>query len=225
MNLDSLIFRFTLPFLVSFLCSFQAFAQIELENPSFEGNPQDDSTPSGWIGCSNETTPDILPGYWGVFQKPSDGDSYLGLIAREDGTWESVGQRLKEPLKAFECYSFSLDLALSPTYAGYNMPLKVRIWAGSSTCGKKELLAESIPVKHYNWKTYDFVFIPKESHYFIVFEAYYATGKYYAYKGNILLDNCSSFFYCPRAKHEPINYDPLNLSASNGNLEDFEKVN
>lgn len=219
------MFRFAALILSLFFISVQAFAQIELANPSFEGNPQDDSTPSGWIGCSNETTPDILPGYWGVFQKPSDGDSYLGLIAREDGTWESVGQRLNQPLKAFECYTFSLDLALSPTYAGYNMPLKVRIWAGSSTCGKLELLAESIPVKHYNWKTYDFVFIPKESHYFVVFEAYYATGKFYAYKGNILLDNCSSFYHCPRAKLDPVNIDPLQLSALNTDLKNPDKRN
>ena len=107
-------------------------AQIYLNNASFEGEPQDATVPVGWFPCARGTTPDILPGPWGVTTESSDGDTYVGLITREDGTWESIGQRLKSPVKPRECYTFTLDLAHSDTYSGYNNPLKLRIWGGET---------------------------------------------------------------------------------------------
>ena len=92
--------------------------QIFLDNASFEGEPQDATTPVGWLPCERGTTPDILPGPWGVYQEASDGDTYVGLITRDDGTWESIGQRLKQTLQPKDCYTFFLDLAHSNTYAG-----------------------------------------------------------------------------------------------------------
>ncbi len=179
--------------------SFSLSGQIRLNNPSFEGQPQDASTPDGWIPCNKGTTPDILPGFWGVYQEPADGESYMGLITRDDGTWESVGQKLPSPLKGGECYSLSLDLARSPTYAEYNLPLIFRIWGGRSECGRDQLLSESEAISHTEWKTYEFGLYPKRDFDYIVFEAYYATGKFYQYRGNLLLDDCSIIMPCQRA--------------------------
>ena len=68
-------------------------SQIYLTNASFEGEPQDATVPTGWFACELGTTPDILPGFWGVYSESSEGETYLGLITREDGTFESIGQR------------------------------------------------------------------------------------------------------------------------------------
>ncbi len=171
--------------------------QIKLVNPSFEGEPQDATVPTGWMPCESGTTPDILPGPWGVYQEAADGDTFLGLITRADGTFESIGQRLTQPLKQNECYSFSLDLARSSTYTGYNHPLKLRVWGSITRCQKAELLYESPLIQHEDWETYPFSFATKFQYHYIILEAYAPNNQ--AVKGNILLDNCSKISLCKRA--------------------------
>lgn len=171
---------------------------IRLDNPSFEGTSQDASTPAGWMPCGSESTPDILPGAWGVTTEPADGNTYLGLITRENGTWESVGQRLRKPLKANECYTFSIDLARSANYIGYDVPVKFQMWGADSRCAHQQLLAETKVVRHTNWRTYNFEIYPEKNINFIIIEARVANGIYFAYKGNLLLDHCSPFTSCAR---------------------------
>ena len=86
---------------------------INFVNPSFEGIPQDATMPTGWHSCKQGTTPDIMPGPWGVNTEAFDGETYMGLITRENGTWESVEQRLSETLKKGECYTFDAKLCYS----------------------------------------------------------------------------------------------------------------
>jgi hypothetical protein len=174
-------------------------AQIILENASFEGQPVDATVPDGWRPCKAGTTPDILPGPWSVTTQPVDGESYMGLITRSDGSWESVGQKLNEPLKARVCYTFSLYLARSNTYADYNWPLRLRIWGATSSCSKDVLLAETESVDHLEWRKYEFEFFSQEEISYILFEAYYSPGVYFHYNGNILMDNCSPISPCRRA--------------------------
>ncbi|MBR9922697.1 MAG: hypothetical protein GYB31_17845 [Bacteroidetes bacterium] len=180
------------------LLPFIGISQSTLVNPSFEGTPQDAETPVGWFECAAYTTPDILPGYWGVYTEASDGETYIGLITREDGTYESIGQRLSQPLKAKECYEFSLDLAMSKTYAGYGNPLKIRIWGSYDKCGKAQLLAESVLIEHGYWKTYLFSFSAKSQINYIVIEAFHKEGRF-SYQGNVLVDNIKSIEVCDRA--------------------------
>ena len=171
---------------------------IFFENASFEGKPQDATVPVGWHACAAGTTPDILPGYWGVYQEASDGDTYVGLITRDDGTWESIGQRVKQTLKAKECYAFTLDLAHSKTYSGYNKPLKLRIWGGQNKCDKTQLILETDFIKHTDWETYDVQFYVRKDLNYVILEAFYTETRF-SYKGNILIDNLSPIKKCPRA--------------------------
>ncbi len=193
------ITKTSLLFLYLFIFNYQTIAQIPIDNASFEG-PSDDATmPTGWHDCRDGTTPDILPGPWGVIKEAYDGDTYLGLITRENGTWESIEQRLRSPMKEGECYSFSLRLAYSKKYAGYNLPLKLRIWGCGTKCSRDQLLAESKFVKHTDWRKYDFDFFPKKDINYIIIEAHFADGVYISYKGNILLDDLSPIKRCDRA--------------------------
>jgi hypothetical protein len=175
-------------------------AQITLVNPSFEGDePQDATVPAGWHACKPGTTPDILPGVWGVYHEPADGETFVGLITRSDGTWESIGQRLSAPAVPRECYTISLDLAYSDTYAGYNNPIKLRIWGGASKCGKAQLLAESPLIDHEDWSTYTFQFTPKEPIYYLIFEAFHSDEPDFSHMGNVMIDHVRPIKVCIRA--------------------------
>ncbi len=182
---------------LSFSLSLQA--QVNLDNASFEGKPNDAEMPNGWHGCNPGSTPDILPGPWGVALEASNGNTFMGLITRDNGEWESVGQRLKKPLKAKECYAFTLDLAHSRTYNNYNNPIKLKIWGGRTICSKDQLLTESKVISHSDWETYEFFITPEGTINYIIFEAFFGDDQVKSWKGNILIDNCSEIKKCDRA--------------------------
>ncbi|MEL6989103.1 MAG: hypothetical protein AAGK97_14920, partial [Bacteroidota bacterium] len=166
-------------------------AQNILDNASFEGEPQDATIPHGWFGCEEGTTPDILPGPWGVYLEPSDGDTYVGLITRDNGTYESIGQRLKTPLSKDQCYKIALDLAHSNTYSGYNGAIKIRAWGGKTKCEQAQILFETDYIQHIDWKSYEFKFTPESEIQYILFEAFYKDGSF-RFRGNILIDAMSA---------------------------------
>ena len=170
---------------------------IEIANGSFDGEPADAITPQGWMACKEGTTPDILPGYWGVYTEPSDGDTYVGLITRQNNTWEVIGQRLSGPLRKGSCYAWSLDLAHSDTYSGYNNPIKLRVWIGKSKCAKDQLIFESPLIEHTDWRSYKIKFTPDEEYQYIMLEAFHSEEEF-SWKGNILLDRLRPIQGCDR---------------------------
>ena len=174
-------------------------AQINLVNPSFEDEPKDATLPKGWHPCKRGSTPDILPGFWKVYKEPSDGKSYIGLITREDGSWESIEQRLNKAIKANECYKFSIDLARSKSYEQYNLPIRLRIWGAKTKCKKGQLLGEINHIDYTDWKTHDIQFYATDRINYIILEAYYTKGMLVPYKGNVLIDNISTFERCIQA--------------------------
>lgn len=175
------------------------WAQIKLDNASFEGEPQDATVPVGWFPCAAGTTPDILPGYWGVYEDAAEGDTYIGLITRADGSFESIGQRLQKPIKRKECYNITMDLAHSDTYSGYNGALKLRIWGGSKKCQKDQLLGETkTTITDTDWSAYNFQFKAKKTINYIIIEAYHE-GSNPSHQGNILIDNIAPLSPCIRA--------------------------
>lgn len=185
------------------LCGITAKAQppattIYWQNPSFEGEPQDATVPIGWLTCDPFSTPDILPGFWGVYQSASDGDTYVGLITRANGTWEAITQRLSHTISKGDCYGFSLDLARGATYSGYNKAIKVRIWGSTNRCDKTQLLLETPLIEHAHWQTYPVKFTASRSIRYIIIEAYYREGRF-SHTGNVLIDNLTPLRICPRA--------------------------
>ena len=190
---------------------------IQLSNPSFEGTPRPGSLPSGWYDCgfANETPPDLQPsGAFNVIMSPNHGNTYLGLVTRDNDTCEGVAQRLVSPLESGVCYNFSLDLAKSEFYnsrsrstnlqANYVEPIKIRIYGGNSYCDKVEKLAESTLIDNIEWQKFQFKFTPTSSYQFFFIEAYYKTPSLFAYNGNILIDNCSKIVPCDGVVDLPV---------------------
>lgn len=191
-----------------------ALGQVRVENASFEGEAQDATVPVRWHPCTEDTTPDILPGFWGVTTEPSDGQTYMGLITRDIGSWEAVGQRLQKPLAAGICYDFSMELAHSSTYAGYNLPVKLRIWGSIMRCDRSQLLGEVAYIDHTEWEKYKFRFTAESDFPYVIIEAGFIDGLAFPYKGNVLIDNCSNFEPCQRAYLSSPSNDNPTSSAS-----------
>lgn len=207
----------------------QGMAQdvITLANPSFEDIPRAGARGlfgiKGWFDCGriefrNETPPDIHTEnpndpIFGVTKAASDGETYLGIVTRENETWESVSQKLDQPLEAGKCYTFSIDLARSETYFSSmgkddsvsdqkkatppSKPAVLRIWGGVNYCPRNQLLAESVPITNTNWKTYTFEFTPNINTRAISLEAFYKTPVLDPYFGHILVDNASQIMQVP----------------------------
>ncbi len=180
---------------------------IALSNSSFEDIPRQSNPPRGWYDCgfSSESPVDVHPSmdtaaFFGVDARPFDGNTYLGMVVRDNDTYEAVSQRLiGGPLRAGKCYTFSIYLSRETKYmsqsrrvkdsvVNYSTPAKLRIFGGTSYCNRGEVIAESAPVKNSEWLQYNFRFEPKRDHAFIVLEAYYKTPVLFPYNGNILVD-------------------------------------
>lgn len=201
-----------------FMCTIQTTAQtIRLDNPSFEDEPASNTTPKGWFDCGKpgETPPDTQPhSTFKVSKKAQQGNTYLGMVARDTDTWEAVAQLLEMPLSADECYDFSIHLARSESYLShrktdavqiqFTQPIRLRIWGGNNYCDKSELLAETDIIEHTNWKKYKFKLKPLRECNFIMLEAFYMTPTLVAYNGNILMDNCSSITLAVCKDDEPL---------------------
>ena len=84
-----------------------------LNNASFEDdNPRASASPAGWTSKTPGSTPDILPGAWGLNIPAHHGKTCIGLVTRDDGSVEDVGQCLEKQLTKGDCFSFSIYLFL-----------------------------------------------------------------------------------------------------------------
>jgi len=206
MNHLKIIFLLVYPFC---LMQNQSFAQevIYLNNPSFESERGNRSTlPMYWDDCSDDfvnSPPDLHDrhsSFFNVLARPVDGETFVGMVTRADGTYESVGQFLTNPLEKERTYQFGIYIAQSGKYTSasrltrreeeFNEPIVLRIWGGNYNGERGELLAETEPINHRDWREYVFEFQPSSDYKFITLEAYYEESAF-PYRGNILLDNCS----------------------------------
>ncbi len=183
---------------------------ILLVNPSFEDEPKCCEAPEGWYNCgrSDESPPDIQPGSFQVAKTPSNGVSYVGLVVRDNDTWESLGQRLSRPMEQGKCYEFTIDLCRAEEYislsrttqeeVNYATPAKILVWGGMGYCDKRELLYETSVVTNTRWLGYMMRFQPKNGSYaYLTFEAYFKTPILFPYNGNVLMDNASPIRQVP----------------------------
>jgi hypothetical protein len=188
-----------------FLFAVQAQKTIPLQNPSFEWDePQPGMPPGGWMnmGANDETPSDIQPGFFGVKMEAQDGERYVGMVVRDNNTWEGIGQKLNGWLKRDSTYTFSLYLARSNNYqsvsratgeeVNFKSPTILKIWGVNTRTAEEELLAESSTVSHSIWTRYTFMLQPSIADFDeINLMAYYAPGNE-GKNGNLLIDDCSA---------------------------------
>jgi len=204
----------TILFSISVTFLFGQMDTIHFTNPSFEGNPNEggitrNSLPGGWMDCGfrGETAPDVHPvrgGNFSVNKLAADGNTYIGMVTRDNDTWEQIGQKLSQPIKAGKCYSFSIALSRSETYlsqsrqtgnpSNYVKPITVRFYGGNEHCGKQDLLTTSPIIKNSRWLQYEFTISPNEDYKYFTIEAFYKTPTLYPSNGNVLIDNLSPIF-------------------------------
>lgn len=199
--------------LISFFFTIAVFFQsevIHLKNPSFEDYPRAERVPEGWINCGfeQESPPDTHPsGAFEVVQTPADGMSFLGLVVRDNDTWEGVGQKLAKPMASGQCYAFKISLCRSDKYvsiskntgmkANYVEPTKLVLWGGNSFCDKAEKLGETPLVEHTDWKPYIILFQPTKEYSHIQLDAFFKQPILAPYNGNLLVDNASPMIPIP----------------------------
>jgi len=192
---------------------------ISITNGSFEGFAQQGRNDQsfrleGWQDCGPyqfrlASPPDVHQGvnrdtsFWENENRSSHGKTYLGLVVRDNESWESVSQRLPSALKAGTCYKMSISLARSRTYkshtssnrdvpSNFTEPAVLRVWGGSGICDcDSQLLAESSPVSNNQWENFEFKLEPDSNFPFITVEAFYETPLLFPYNGHILLDKMS----------------------------------
>lgn len=214
----SMVFFLFFFLLISNILSAQHPNDIFLQNGSFEDAPSCCKPPSGWIDCGfkGETPPDVQPAlddsnrpFFNVTKTPHTGNTYLGMVVRENDTYERVSQRLLKPLKKDVCYTFSIFLCRSETYLSasnrnqpdklkeFTQPIILRIWGGDAYCHQKQLLGESQLIYNTEWKKYEFEFESKSDMNYFELEAFYKTPVLFPYNGNILLDNASHITVIP----------------------------
>lgn len=183
----------------------QKAVTIKLDNPSFEDSVGAEHIPKDWYDCgfAGETSPDTQPsGSFGCNKPAFHNATYLGMVVRDNSTWEGVGQRLKTPLLKDIKYSFSLYVCRSNIYmsksrtteedVNYTTPVIIRIWGGVGYCAKEELLAESKLITSTDWQKIDFILKPKNQYQYFMIEAFYKIPTLFPYNGNVLVDNLSN---------------------------------
>ena len=184
-----------------------------IRNPSFEKDrPAAGLVPQDWtnLGAPDESPPDIQPGIFDVNLKAQDGKTYLGLVVRDNNTWEGIGQELDGWLKKDSAYTFSVWLArtnglrsmsrMTGQEAMYNNPTVLKIWGVNTQTQEEELLAESLTVSHSQWILYTFILKPSVADFDeIDLMAYYAPG-FEQTNGNLLIDNCSEIVKTTHSK-------------------------
>ena len=189
---------------------------IQLYNPSFEDHPMNSRPPRGWTNCGfpGESPPDTQPDpTFQVNKNAHSGSTYLGMVVRDNDTWESVAQRLSQPLKKGSCYEFSIYISRSELYVSpsrvnqdrdvnYTTPAKLRIYGGFDHCDKQYLLAETKEVVSFRWLQYNFKFEPIDDYTHLIFEVFYKTPTLFPYNGNILLDDASAIVPIPCEEEE-----------------------
>lgn len=225
-----------------------AFSQetIYLDNPSFEDVPRRGGEEflrgiEGWFDCGliqfkGESPPDIHPtpnSVWEVDKYAMDGDTYLGMVVRDNESYEAISQKLSSPLLEGVCYSFSILLSRSPKYislsrqteeeTNYNTPAVLRIWGANKFCGRSRLLATSEPVDNDQWRQFNFKFKPKDDFSYIVLEAFYKTPALNLYSGHILVDGASEIV--PVSCDAVIEHEPILVQQSLAHEEVPKKVN
>ncbi|MEZ4925105.1 MAG: hypothetical protein R3A50_02435 [Saprospiraceae bacterium] len=192
-------------FLMIQLFNVQAHAQdiFYFKNPNFEkGIPQMSKAPEDWksLGEKEDSPVDIQPGFWGVNIGTIEGKQYVGMVVRDDGTTEGIGQQLDGFLLKDSSYTFRAYVGRSDVYESqsprskgitdFHSPVILEVWGYNSEIDEYELFDKTIPIKWKSgWVAFDFLINPQLGNYDeIDIMVKYAPGHEYE-NGHLLIDD------------------------------------
>ena len=195
-----------LPILFLFCAALPAQDNVAIffTNPSFEDYPRVSEPPRGWADCGfpGESAVDVQPEphrEFDVVKRAFHQNTYLGMVVRDNDTYERVSQVMSNPMVAGQCYELTVHLAKSDVYrsqsrlteteVNYDTPAKLQIRGGFGTCDLGAIIGKSSVIDNGNWKQYTIKLEPEEPYTHIVLEAYYNTPILFPYNGNVLVDN------------------------------------
>lgn len=171
-------------------------AQNFITNPGFEGPDGIEVVPEDWFtGCGVMNTPDTQPGWWNVENKPQEGKAYIDLLYKDDGTTESVYQKLAQPIPAGSCMLIEIYLAqacqdsvsgLFPYDLNHPGDFIIR-GSESYGCNNGQQLAFFEQVNNCKWRKFVAVFQAHETINYIYLEFYRGSSPHN--NGSILIDN------------------------------------
>ncbi|MFK8057601.1 MAG: hypothetical protein AB8F78_15860 [Saprospiraceae bacterium] len=189
-------------FLFAFVSSSLAQGSEYFMNPSFEDTSSVGKAPRGWFDCnfSDESPVDVHDSkseFFGVMETAADGQSFVGMVTRDNNTYEGISTRLLKPLQADSTYRLTVKLKQSPVYTSilhrssdpinYLSPVRFKIWGGSSYCNQAILLEEYDAEQVEIWTELTFYINPEIK---IPFIGLYATHPASRYdNGHILIDD------------------------------------
>ncbi|RLD53070.1 MAG: hypothetical protein DRJ05_16880, partial [Bacteroidetes bacterium] len=161
-----------------------------LINPSFEDDLTIIGPPHDWDICIVGSTPNIQPGKYNIYLPPSDGNSYIGLFTRLEGTVEDTEANFETPLSKDSCYIFKIDLAYQQhlTYNDVD-PITLKIYGDEVFCQKDNLLWQSPIIDNTEWMEFEFLVHNEDFDiHDLVLEADFNNPSYPSW-GYILIDN------------------------------------
>ena len=190
---------------LTILLTLPSAAQNMLRNGSFEdGMVSMSRVPNHWINGSGvqESPPDLHSAaseFFNVLHLPADGQKYVGMVSRDNFTFESIGQRLRRPLEPGHTYELRLWVSHSETMestsrrtkqpAPYVTPIPFDVFVSNRTVGSPyELIYRSEPVAHTDWIEYKIEFEVEDSYKFIRIGAGMDPSVRGPVNGNVLID-------------------------------------
>lgn len=155
---------------------------IELSNPSYEDFYGHSQVANEWDACvfNGQSPPDIQPGAFHIDKEAYDGNTYCGMVTRDDGSFEVLTKQLDKSLKKGTCYEWVIYMAQSPHYesisrttlqvASFTNPVNVVIYgAKSNSCEKMEALAVAKNIhQQEDWLRYKFIFHAEKNYDYIL---------------------------------------------------------
>lgn len=169
-------------------------AQLNFQNPSFEGTSQPHVVPAPWDICFG--SPDTQPGQWGFTQPASQGSTYISMLqgGTQNSYNEGASQQITPCMQAGTTYTFDIDIAFSSVYNTAepgNCYGSMEILGGNSVCGTNEILWQSGSFMNTNWQTTTVTFTPTSNWCYITFHPYW-------------ISDCNGYVNCSLDNISPI---------------------
>jgi len=171
---------------------------IYIMDPSFE-DISNDNEAYYWTDCGDSTEQSFPifkngDGQFSVSEKSFEGDYFIGLMVREDGTTKGISQYLHKPLTAGKIYQFSVLLRLPSVFENQETdffnPVVFEVYGSMDACSQDKLLAFSTPVTEQKWMQFDFILEPTDDFDWLTLRVGFMDNME-PYNGSVLIDYVS----------------------------------